>query len=105
MSKLSLIGAVRRAAPDLSERQRRAVVEEVLNTIGRQLLAERSFVLRELGTLVLHDKPARKGRNPGTGEAIAIEARTVVRFRPASGLSHRLRVEEARLSQASGRPL
>jgi len=45
--------------------------------------AKNSFTLPGLGKLVLVQRKARMGRNPQTGEAIKIKARTVVRLRAA----------------------
>ena len=55
------------------------------------LLAQRSlktgeFVLPGVGRLVRVDRKARMGRNPATGEAIKIPAKTVVRFRVSKSL-------------------
>ncbi|BDA80769.1 MULTISPECIES: HU family DNA-binding protein [Leptospira] len=38
------------------------------------------FVIPGLGKLVKRNRPKRKGRNPATGEAIQIPAKTVVKF-------------------------
>jgi DNA-binding protein HU-beta len=40
-------------------------------------------VVPGLGKLVLVQRQARMGRNPATGESIAIPAKTVVKFRLA----------------------
>jgi len=42
-----------------------------------------SFVLPGFGKLVKVKRKARMGRNPATGEAIKIKAKTVVKFRVA----------------------
>jgi DNA-binding protein HU-beta len=42
-----------------------------------------SFTLPGIGKLVLQKRKARKGRNPATGEAIKIPAKTVVKMRIA----------------------
>jgi DNA-binding protein HU-beta len=42
-----------------------------------------SFTLPGIGKLVLVKRKARMGRNPATGEAIKIPAKTVVRMRVA----------------------
>jgi DNA-binding protein HU-beta len=42
-----------------------------------------SFTLSGIGKLVLAKRKARMGRNPATGEAIKIPAKTVVRMRVA----------------------
>ena len=42
-----------------------------------------AFTLPGFGKLVLVKRKARMGRNPATGEAIKIKAKTVVKFRVA----------------------
>lgn len=45
--------------------------------------AKNTFTVPGLGKLVLADRAARMGRNPKTGEAIQIPAKTVLKFRLA----------------------
>ena len=45
--------------------------------------AKDGFTLPGIGKLVLVNRAARMGRNPATGEAIHIPAKTVVKFRVA----------------------
>ncbi len=68
---------------------------EVNNKVARQFLDELAktalqettkngiFVLPGIGRLVKSKRKARMGRNPATGEAIKIPAKTVVKFRVA----------------------
>ena len=44
------------------------------------------FVIPGLGRLVKSNRKARMGRNPQTGEAIEIPAKTVVKFRVAKAV-------------------
>jgi DNA-binding protein HU-beta len=44
------------------------------------------FVIPGLGRLVKSNRKARMGRNPATGEAIKIAAKTVVKFRVAKAV-------------------
>jgi len=44
------------------------------------------FVIPGIGRIVKAHRKARMGRNPQTGEAIKIKAKTVVRLRPAKAL-------------------
>ncbi|HXJ12385.1 MAG TPA: HU family DNA-binding protein [Candidatus Limnocylindrales bacterium] len=44
------------------------------------------FVIPGIGRVVKAHRKARMGRNPQTGEAIKIKAKTVVRLRPAKVL-------------------
>ena len=43
--------------------------------------AANGYILPGIGKLVLVNRKARMGRNPATGEAISIPAKTVVKFR------------------------
>ena len=58
-----------------------AMFEELAKLAYRE--AKNSFTIPGIGKLVLVDRKARMGRNPKTGEPIAIPAKTVVKFRIA----------------------
>jgi DNA-binding protein HU-beta len=45
--------------------------------------AKKGFTIPGLGKLVVVNRKARMGRNPATGEAIKIPAKTVLKFRIA----------------------
>ncbi len=61
--------------------------DEILGIIAKTAVDETKkngqFVLPGLGKLVKSQRKARMGRNPQTGEAIKIPAKTVVKFRVA----------------------
>jgi DNA-binding protein HU-beta len=59
-------------------------LEELATLAYKQ--AKNSFTLPGLGKLVLVNRKARMGRNPATGEAIKIAAKTVVKIAPAKAL-------------------
>ena len=63
------------------------VADEVLGIIADTAVSETKkngqFVLPGLGKLVKSQRKARMGRNPQTGAAIKIPAKTVVKFRVA----------------------
>jgi DNA-binding protein HU-beta len=60
---------------------------DFLELLAKTALAETKkngvFVLPGIGRLVKSARKARMGRNPATGEAIKIPAKTVVKFRVA----------------------
>ena len=47
---------------------------------------EGRYTIGNFGTFTITKRPARKGRNPQTGEAIRIKASKVLKFRPAAAL-------------------
>ncbi len=65
----------------------KAVANEILDIIAATAVSETKkngqFVLPGLGKLVKSQRKARMGRNPQTGAAIKIPAKTVVKFRVA----------------------
>lgn len=58
----------------------RTAVDAVINTIA-DLAAEESVSLRGFGLFKTKQYAAREGRNPQTGEAIAIAAKTKLTFK------------------------
>jgi integration host factor subunit beta len=46
--------------------------------------------LRDLGVFTVKQRKARDGRNPRTGEAVPVDAKTVPAFRAAKDLLERL---------------
>ena len=63
----------------------KAEVAQLLEEVAKLAYVEarNGFTLPGIGKLVLVDRKARMGRNPATGEAIHIPAKTVVKFRVA----------------------
>jgi DNA-binding protein HU-beta len=59
------------------------VMEALVKMAYSQVKKEGMFVIPGLGKLVKVKRPARMGRNPATGEAIKIAAKTVIKFRVA----------------------
>jgi len=66
------------------------VAKQVIETYAGIAVGETKkggiFVLPGLGRLVKQQRKARMGRNPATGEAIKIPAKTVVKFRVAKAV-------------------
>ncbi len=57
---------------------------DILNEIAyKETKKKGSVTIPGMGKLVLQKRKARMGRNPQTGEAIKIKAKTVVKFRIA----------------------
>ena len=61
-------------------------VDAVFGAIEQALRAKQEVRLSGFGTFMITERKATKGRNPRTGEEIAIPASTSVRFKPGKGL-------------------
>ena len=70
----------------LSNKQMAEVIEYLADVAIKETKKNGVFVIPGLGRLVKSNRKARVGRNPQTGEAIKIPAKTVVKFRVAKAV-------------------
>ncbi len=68
---------------ELTNKQVSGFLDLLAETAVKETKKTGLFVIPGLGRLVKADRKARMGRNPQTGEAIKIKAKTVVKFRVA----------------------
>ena len=77
----------------LSKRDAKEMVEAFLDEVSSSLINNEQVKLSGFGNFDLRDKRSRPGRNPKTGEEVAISARRVVTFRPGQKLKDRVESE------------
>ena len=77
---------------DLTKREAKDLVESFFEEIRVALESGDDVKLSGFGNFQLRDKKSRPGRNPKTGESVAVSARRVVVFKPKQKL--RTRVEK-----------
>lgn len=85
MNKSELIEAVADAA-DLSKAAATRAVDAFVDAITDALKKGDSVALIGFGTFSVRERAARTGRNPRTGEEIAIDAAKVPAFKPGKAL-------------------
>jgi DNA-binding protein HU-beta len=68
---------------EVSKKAASTMIEEVAALAIAETKKNGAFVLPGIGKLVKVNRKARMGRNPATGEAIKIPAKTVVKMRMA----------------------
>jgi len=75
-------------APQFGDSKKEAAraVEVVFDAVVRNISKGEDVMINDFGKFKKVDRPARKGRNPFTGETIQIKASKKVRFLPAKGL-------------------
>jgi DNA-binding protein HU-beta len=71
---------------DLPKKQAEAVLGDLMTLATKHLKNGDKIRLTGLGILQVQNRPARMGRNPGTGEAIEIKASKKIAFRAAKEL-------------------
>ena len=64
----------------------RASVVEILSAISESLASGHRCEVRGFGTFCLRTRPARSGRNPKTGEPVAVPAKAAPAFKAGKAL-------------------
>ncbi len=88
MSKADFIDRVADTA-GVSKSEAKRMVEVVFGEVEaglKQAKKEGKYTIGTFGTFHVTKRPARKGRNPRTGEAIKIKASRSLRFKPSTNL-------------------
>lgn len=86
MKKAELIAAVAETANVSKADAERTL--DAFTAVARTGLKEgKRISLPDFGTFTTKDRAARTGRNPKTGEPVAIPAKTVASFKPAPALA------------------
>jgi len=83
---LKQIAAELAEAHDVPKKQTEALLGDLVAATARHLKDGDKIRLTGLGILQVRALPARKGRNPATGEVIEIKASKKIAFRPAKEL-------------------
>ncbi|MBO7081966.1 MAG: integration host factor subunit alpha [Neisseriaceae bacterium] len=86
LTKAELADVLVEKVPSISRLDAKTIVELFFEEIGVSLENGEEVKITGFGSFILHDKPARPGRNPKTGEQVMISPRRVVAFRPSQKL-------------------
>ncbi len=81
-TKTQIIAAVAEEA-GITKAQAKAAIESLVAMAYKGAKSPNGFTIPGLGKLIKQRRKARMGRNPATGEAIKIKAKTVLKFRIA----------------------
>lgn len=95
MNKADIVAHVVEKCPNLTKVSAVGATEAVLDAIGQGLVLGGEVRLADLGSFRTVAKAARAGRNPKTGEALAIPASRKIKFKPGKALVRALNEEAA----------
>ena len=93
LTKAGLIDHVYASNPKMTKAKAREAVETILYLLKGSLENGEDVLLSGFGKFNVKAKSARKGRNPQTGEAVMLEARKVVTFKPSGILRKKVNEE------------
>ena len=77
----------------LNKRESKDMVDAFFDLVSAQLVDGTDVKISGFGNFQIRTKAPRPGRNPRTGEAIAIEARRVVTFHASHKLKDQIQAE------------
>jgi integration host factor subunit beta len=90
MTRSELIEALAKHLPDLSQKDIALAVHCIIEHMHQALSSGERIEIRGFGSFSLRLWPARIGRNPKTGESVAISKRHVPHFKPSLELRERV---------------
>lgn len=93
MIKSELIAKLATENPHLTQRDVERLVAVIFDTVSDALIDGGRVELRGFGAFSVRSRPARPGRNPRTGDAVEVKAKSVPFFK--SGKELRLRLNAA----------
>ena len=86
MTKSELIEILSRRQPHLKAEDVDLAVKALLEMMGGALAQGDRIEIRGFGSFSLHYRPPRMGRNPRSGESVAIPEKRVPHFKPGKAL-------------------
>ena len=89
MTKAELVKEVAQAA-DLTKKHSEVIVNVVFQSIINALQQDEKVELRGFGSFRIRQRRPRQGRNPKTGEAVALSGKHVPHFKPGKDLRERV---------------
>lgn len=102
MTKSELIELLAAKNSHLNHKDVELAVKSLIEQMSLSLATGNRIEIRGFGSFSLHYRPPRMGRNPKTGDAVALAAKYVPHFKPGKELRERVNVfEEAESSQES----
>jgi integration host factor subunit beta len=93
MTKSELIETLALKQTHLMHKDVELAVKLVLDKVSQALAQQQRVEIRGFGSFALHHRPARVGRNPKTGAAVHIPAKSVPHFKPGKEMRERVNGE------------
>jgi integration host factor subunit beta len=90
MTKSELIELLARKQKHLPAKDVELAVKHLLELMSNALASGERIEIRGFGSFSLHFRPPRVGRNPKTGEAVALAGKYVPHFKPGKDLRDRV---------------
>ena len=94
MTKSELIELIAAKQSHLPAKDVELAVKQILEIMSDALAQGQRIEIRGFGSFSLHFRPPRQGRNPKTGETVALAGKHVPHFKPGKDLRERVNDDE-----------
>lgn len=94
MTKSELIEKLSLKQGQLTSKDVEFAVKTLTEQMAQTLASGGRIEIRGFGSFSLHYRPPRVGRNPKTGEAVALAGKHVPHFKPGKELRERVNIDE-----------
>ena len=98
MTRSDLVIQLAERFGQLTHRDTEFAVKTILDAMASALARGHRIEIRGFGSFSLHFRPPRQGRNPKTGEAVALSGKHVPHFKPGKDLRERV-------NESAGQPI
>ena len=90
VAKSGIVSRLAHKQTQLTEEDVELAVNTILNNMINGLVSGERVEIRGFGSLSLHFRPPRVGRNPKTGEQVKVPTKYVPHFKPGNELKSRV---------------
>ena len=104
MTKSELIELLAAKNSHLNHKDVELAVKSLIEQMSLSLSTGNRIEIRGFGSFSLHYRPPRMGRNPKTGEAVALAAKYVPHFKPGKELRERVNIHRTEEEAESAPP-
>ncbi len=86
MTRSDLVEELANRFKQLTQRDAEQAVKTILDALSQALVRGHRVEIRGFGSFSVNRRPPRLGRNPRSGESVAIPEKRVPHFKPGKGL-------------------
>ena len=86
MTRSDLVEELANRFKQLTQRDAEQAVKTILDALSQALVRGHRIEIRGFGSFSVNRRPPRLGRNPRSGESVAIPEKRVPHFKPGKGL-------------------
>nr|MDP2190448.1 integration host factor subunit beta [Rhodoferax sp.] len=99
MTRSDLVAELAARFGQLTHRDAEFAVKAILDAVNNALVRGHRIEIRGFGSFSINRRPPRMGRNPRSGESVAIPEKRVTHFKPGKALREAVDQRTAELEQ------